>query len=134
VDTLSKIDPAVVAELRRISAPGSADLSTRLVSLFRSGSVDALRQLQASLEASAFQAARAICHRLKSSAANVGALEFSRHVAQLERSCVGGDLARATRLLEGLQAAHASLVAELEEMCQDDLSERAASSAVAARR
>ncbi len=133
VDALSKLDPTVVAELRGISARGSADLYTRLAGLFRTSSVDALRHLRAALESSALPAARAICHRLKSSAANVGALEFSRRVGQLERSCVEGDLAAACNLLEALQAAHAPLLAELDEACQDVLT-GTPSSAVAGRR
>ena len=134
MSALSKLDPTVVSELRRISARGSADLYTRLADLFRTGCADALRDLRVCLEGSAFQPARAICHRLKSSAANVGALGFSRQVGQLERACVAGDIARAGQLLTSLQAAHASLLAELEEVCRQDFSETTVSSAAAARR
>ena len=134
MNALSKIDPTVVSELRRIPARGSADLYTRLAGLFRTGCADALRDLQVSLEGSAFQPARAICHRLKSSAANVGALGFSRQVGQLERACIAGDIARAGQLLTSLQAAQPALVAQIEAVCQQDFSGMTVSSAVAARR
>ena len=75
VDSLCEIDRKVVAEIRGV---GTVDLYSRLVELFRTGSSEALAQLRAALAVSAFQPARAVCHRLKSSAANVGALDFNR--------------------------------------------------------
>jgi len=110
-DSLCQVDAGVVAELGRVT--GSAQLYSRLVELFRTGSSDALAQLRAALSDSGFQPARAVCHKLKSSAANVGALAFSRQVALLERRCVEEDLTQARELLEGLQAAHSGLMSEL---------------------
>jgi HPt (histidine-containing phosphotransfer) domain-containing protein len=112
-DTLSKVDPTVIAELRRIPGRGSVDLYSRLVDLFETGSADALAQLCAALEASSCKPACAICHKLKSSAANVGALAFAQRVGQLEQLCIEGDITRALGLLEGLQAAQPALIAEL---------------------
>jgi HPt (histidine-containing phosphotransfer) domain-containing protein len=111
VDALCQVDRNVVAELRKLS--GGADLYSRLVELFRSGSSEALTQLHAALGASSFQTARAVCHRLKSSAANVGAVAFSRQVALLEQLCVAADITRAQDLLGELQAAHSGLMTEL---------------------
>jgi HPt (histidine-containing phosphotransfer) domain-containing protein len=110
-DALCQVDAKVVAELGRVS--GSAKLYSRLVDLFRTGSSEALAQLRSALSGSAFQPARAVCHKLKSSAANVGAVEFSRQVALLEQRCTEEDLTRARELLEGLQAAHSGLMTEL---------------------
>jgi len=110
-DSLCQVDAQVLAELGRVT--GSAQLYSRLVELFRTGSSDALAQLRAALSDSGFQPARAVCHKLKSSAANVGALAFSRQVALLERRCVEEDLTQARELLEGLQAAHSRLMNEL---------------------
>ena len=110
VDALCEVDRKVVAEIRGV---GSADLYSRLVELFKTGSSEALAQLRAALATSAFHPARAVCHRLKSSAANVGALAFSRQVGLLEQLCVAGDLDRARALLEGLQAAHSGLITQL---------------------
>jgi HPt (histidine-containing phosphotransfer) domain-containing protein len=109
--SLCQVDAQVVAELRRVS--GSAKLYSRLVDLFRTGSSDALAQLRSALSGPGFQPARAVCHKLKSSAANVGALAFSRQVALLEQRCAEEDLTRARELLEGLQAAHSGLMTEL---------------------
>lgn len=110
-DSLCQVDARVVAELGRVS--GSAKLYGRLVDLFRTGSSEALAQLHSALSGSGFQPARAVCHKLKSSAANVGALAFSRQVALLEQRCVEEDLPLARELLESLQAAHSGLMTEL---------------------
>ena len=110
-DSLCQVDARMVAELGRVS--GSAKLYGRLVDLFRTGSSEALAQLHSALSGSGFQPARAVCHKLKSSAANVGALAFSRQVALLEQRCVEEDLPLARELLESLQAAHSGLMTEL---------------------
>lgn len=110
-DALCQVDARIVAELGRVS--GSANLYSRLVALFRTGSSDALAQLTSALEAAALQPARSVCHKLKSSAANVGAMAFSRQVALLEQRCVDGELRQARELLAGLQAAHSGLMMEL---------------------
>ncbi len=110
-DALCQVDARIVAELSRVS--GSANLHARLVALFRTGSSDALAQLSSALEASALQPARAVCHKLKSSAANVGAMAFSRQLALLEQRCADGDITQARELFVGLQAAHSGLMMEL---------------------
>jgi len=110
-DALCQVDARIVAELSRVS--GSTNLYSRLVALFHTGSADALAQLTSALEASALPPARSVCHKLKSSAANVGAMAFSRQLALLEQRCVAGDLHQARELLAGLQAAHSGLMTEL---------------------
>jgi len=112
-DSLTQIDREVVAELRRLPVRGSANLFVKLVGLFEISSTEALAQLQTALQMSAAGQATAICHKLKSSAGNVGAVAFAREAGRIERHCVEGDLARARELLGGLQAAHPTLLAEL---------------------
>ena len=92
---------------------GSSDLFVSLVGLFQSGSSDAMATLDTKLQAGDLAAAGAICHKLASSAANVGALSFSRDMRRLERLCVAGDLAEAQPLFNRLHAAYPSLILEL---------------------
>ncbi len=111
---LSKLDKATVVQLRGVTAPGrGTDLYTRLSELFRTGSAIALGELQSALQDNDLTAARAICHKLKSSAANVGAMAFSGDVRRLEKLCAAGDSAQARSALERLRSAHPALVAEL---------------------
>jgi HPt (histidine-containing phosphotransfer) domain-containing protein len=113
VTALSKVDPTVVAQLRGVPSKSSTDLYCTLVDLFRAGSPEALAQLRSALANSALLPARAICHKLRSSAANVGALAFAQELGQLERLCLEGDLGRAQGVLVGLEAAYSALMVEL---------------------
>ena len=113
LEDLSKVDQATVARLRGSGAPGRTHLYARLVELFRGGSTAALGELQASLRSGDLAAARAICHKLKSSAANVGAMAFSEDVRRLEQLCAEGDATAAWSVFERLHAAHPTLISEM---------------------
>jgi signal transduction histidine kinase/ligand-binding sensor domain-containing protein/CheY-like chemotaxis protein/HPt (histidine-containing phosphotransfer) domain-containing protein len=112
-DDLSRLDQATVVRLRRSGARGRPNLYSRLVGLFRAGSTAALDELRVALHAGDMAAARAICHKLKSSAANVGAMVFSEDVRRLEQLCAGGDAGAAWSTYERLRSAHPALIAEL---------------------
>ncbi|HEY7890210.1 MAG TPA: two-component regulator propeller domain-containing protein [Steroidobacteraceae bacterium] len=112
-EDLAKVDQATVVRLRGSGAPGRTDLYARLVELFRVGSTSALGELQAAIRSGEMAAARATCHKLKSSAANVGAMVFSEDVRRLEQLCAGGDAAAAWSACERLRAAHPALLSEL---------------------
>jgi HPt (histidine-containing phosphotransfer) domain-containing protein len=110
---LSGVDATAVAGLRNLRASGHADLYSKLVDLFRTGSTGAIVQLKSALEADDLGGASGVCHKLASSAANVGALAFARDVRRLEKICDEGDKPRAQRLCHRLAAAHPALLAEL---------------------
>jgi len=112
-EDLSRLDQATVARLRGAGAKGRPNLYSRLAALFRTGSTAALDELRVALHAGDMTAARAICHKLKSSAANVGAMAFSEDVRRLEQLCAGGDAASASSTYERLRSAHPALIAEL---------------------
>jgi len=92
---------------------GHADLHSKLVDLFQTGLSDSLTQLQAALGVRDLKAAGAVCHKLASSAANVGALSFAKDVRHLEQLCIAGDAARAQSLYGRLCAAQPVLIEEL---------------------
>jgi CheY-like chemotaxis protein len=112
-EDLSKLDEATIARLRGTWARGRSNLYARLVELFHAGSTTALEELQAALRRGDLAAARATCHKLKSSAANVGALAFSEDVRRLEQLCAAGDVTAAWSAFERLRSAHPALIAEL---------------------
>ncbi len=111
--SLSKVDAEVVAQLRRIPTSGAIDLYSKLIGLFESASAEALPQLRTALDNSSAGQAASICHRLKSSAANIGALVFARQLGQLEQLCRRGEIGGAMDLLRPLETALPALVAEL---------------------
>ncbi|MGH8298859.1 MAG: two-component regulator propeller domain-containing protein [Steroidobacteraceae bacterium] len=110
---LAQLDRATVVRLRGSAAPGRPDLYSRLVELFSTGSATALAELQAALRDQDLTAARAICHKLKSSAANVGAMAFSEDVRRLEQLCAAGDSTEVWSAFERLRSAHPALICEL---------------------
>ncbi len=110
---LAVVDAATVAGLRRLRGGEHADLYTQLVGLFSAGSTEAVALLAARIDAGDFAAAAAICHKLASSAANVGALAFARMVRLLEKHCVSETGEHARNLHQRLCAAHPALIEEL---------------------
>src|SRR5207237_265835 len=95
---------------------GDSAESVPIVELSAVCCAQSLAQLARALESSARAAAAAVCHKLASSAANVGAGAFARDVRQLERLCKAGDTPAARELSQRLAAAHPALIAELSAM------------------
>jgi len=113
VEPLVEVDRAAVAGLQSLPAGGGEHFYTRLVALFRTTSAAAMDQLGTALRDGNLPAAGAIAHKLKASAANVGALAFSRHVRQFEQLCDTGDVPGVQRLYARLATAYPRLVEEL---------------------
>jgi signal transduction histidine kinase/ligand-binding sensor domain-containing protein/CheY-like chemotaxis protein/HPt (histidine-containing phosphotransfer) domain-containing protein len=113
VEDLAKVDEATVRRLRGSGTRGRTNLYARLVELFSAGSTAALGELDAALRGGDLAAARATCHKLKSSAANVGAIAFAEDVRRLEQLCAAGDATPAWSAFDRLRSAHPALIAEL---------------------
>jgi CheY-like chemotaxis protein len=112
-DALSSVDPAAVTTLRNLRAGTHADLYSKLVELFQVGSTKSLAELRAALASADLKSAAAVCHKLASSAANVGALIFARDVRLLGQMCSAGDCGAAQELHDRLAMAHPALLDEL---------------------
>ena len=112
-DALSSVDPTAVASLRNLRPGRHVDLYSKLVDLFRVSSSGSLAELRAALAISDFKTAGAICHKLASSAANVGALAFAKDVRLLGQMCIAGDAVAAQQLHADLETAHPALLEEL---------------------
>ncbi|HEX7061361.1 MAG TPA: two-component regulator propeller domain-containing protein [Woeseiaceae bacterium] len=112
---LACVDANAVSALRQLSSGRQVDLYSKLVELFRSSSARSLEELEAALREDDLAAAAAAAHKMAAAAGNVGALAYSQQVKALERHCVAGDGERARELCRALQAAHAPLLASLQE-------------------
>jgi signal transduction histidine kinase/ligand-binding sensor domain-containing protein/CheY-like chemotaxis protein/HPt (histidine-containing phosphotransfer) domain-containing protein len=110
---LSTVDTKTVASLRHLRSGGGADLYPKLVALFQTGSAESLAALELALAGPDLGAASALCHKFKSSAANVGALAFSRELALLEKACDTGNLELAQQLYARVRGAYPALLDEL---------------------
>ena len=113
IQAATEIDAATVMGLKNLRSSGQSDLYSKLVALFRPVSSKALDQLRSALAADDLETASALCHRLSSSAANVGALAFAQNLRQLEKACQERDRTRAGRLYDMVRAAHPALIDEL---------------------
>jgi HPt (histidine-containing phosphotransfer) domain-containing protein len=111
-NALAEIDLSTVEGLKTLRS-GGPSLYCKLVGLFETGSTRALVELEAALAGGDHPAAGALCHKLASSAANVGALAFARCVRQLEKSCAERDAVKAAGLYRAIRAAHPELLGEL---------------------
>jgi CheY-like chemotaxis protein/HPt (histidine-containing phosphotransfer) domain-containing protein len=109
-DSLSLVDPSAVSTLRNLRAGKHADLYSKLVDLFRVGSAKALTELRGALAAGDLKTAGSVCHKLASSAANVGALAFAKEVRRLGNMCGEDNLAGAEELTGSLETAHPMLM------------------------
>jgi HPt (histidine-containing phosphotransfer) domain-containing protein len=114
---LSAIDAHTVAGLRALRAGKNSDFYSQLVELFKRASTESLKDLRAAIDAGNLKIAASVCHKLLSSAANVGATEYAKQVRKLEHLCLAGDLPSAEDLHERLQAAHPSLLEALSGYC-----------------
>jgi CheY-like chemotaxis protein/HPt (histidine-containing phosphotransfer) domain-containing protein len=112
-DGLSSIDQRALARLCEMRAGQAGSLFERLVGLFASSSSETLMGLRKALSSEDLHAAAALCHKLKSSAANVGAASFARCVKQMEERCLQGDTDRARELFAALSEAHPLLLQNL---------------------
>ena len=110
---LAAVDAKAVASLRNLRSGGGTDLYSKLVALFESGSAESLAALDRALVGSDLAAAAALCHKFKASAANVGALVFSRELGLLEDACAAGQLEQARQLCARARGAYPALLAEL---------------------
>jgi CheY-like chemotaxis protein/HPt (histidine-containing phosphotransfer) domain-containing protein len=107
---LASVDAAAVASMRKLRARGHTDLYSKLVELFRTGSAESLAQLGDAMVENDLVAAAGLCHKLASSASNVGALAYGKELRRLEQLCNDGEQAQAAEVHELIQAAYAPLM------------------------
>jgi signal transduction histidine kinase/ligand-binding sensor domain-containing protein/DNA-binding NarL/FixJ family response regulator len=112
------VDAEAVASLRALGGGKHADLYSKLVRLFGSSSTQALDELKAALGRGDLPAAAAVCHKLASAAANVGALAYAQRVKELERHALAGESPRAREICDELCAAHVPLLEALQDQRQ----------------
>jgi len=107
------VDAAAVARLGNLRGSGQSNLFARLVDLFQAGSAEAMEQLRAAFETCDLTKGAAVCHKLASSAANVGAISFANDIRHLEHLCAAGEAAAARPLFEKVWTVYPALIEEL---------------------
>ena len=100
--------------LDRLKEWGGDKLLTQMVRLFLDNSAKRMDQIRTGVETSDGAESEKGSHSLKSSAANVGALEVRRIAAEIEAAAVKGDSDSVRDMLPGLEEAYAEARAALE--------------------
>jgi two-component system, sensor histidine kinase and response regulator len=113
LEALASVDAGAVHSLRGLGAGGPEALYGRLAGLFESSSQPVMAALDAALRGGELPQAADLCHRLKSSSANVGAMAFAAGLRELEQHCRAGEDMRAKELHQQLVAAFPALLATL---------------------
>ena len=116
VPTVPGVDRSVVSALRNLPSRGQGDLYATLVRLFEASSGSGFAQLGAALAAGDLQTASATSHKLRASAANVGASSFAAGLRELEHLCNSGNTAASQRQLAALVAGYPALLEELQRL------------------
>lgn len=114
-ESLASVDGHAVSALEGLGSGRRGPLFKRLVGLYEGSSRALLGKLEAALAGGDLAAAAGVCHTLKSSSANVGALAFAARVRELEQLCREGQAQRAAIVHRQLSAAHEPLLAALQE-------------------
>ena len=91
------IDQKVLDRIRELDVEGESQILERVVNLYLNQANENVRDLLAALKSSDMGTAKDMAHGLKSSSANLGALEFSKLCADIEGALrAGNDLPPAT--------------------------------------
>ena len=110
------MDPTIInpEALERLEEWGGADLVQKMVSLFLENSPERLEQIRAAFADDPGSLPERGSHSLKSSAANVGAVQVREVCALIEHASSEEDWARVRELVPQLESAYAEVVEALE--------------------
>lgn len=106
---MSEIDQKALDNVRALQRPGTPDLLGRIVDLFVAETPQAVVTIAASVETEDLESVRLSAHSVKSSAAYVGAQQFSARMAKIEKAAHAGDLTQCQVLVADLDQ-HANTV------------------------
>lgn len=110
---MSQIDQAALDNIRALQRPNSPDLVGRIVTIFMTQTPDGVKAILDGIESSDLEAVRTAAHSIKSTAAYVGATQFSKRMEGLEKAARTEQLALCQELAVGLQDHTAQVIDEL---------------------
>ena len=114
-DPRSAIDPAAIANLRKLAEPGEPDAAVELIDLFLRDTPVKIQDLQSAIARSDAPALKESAHGLKGSASNLGARRLARLCADLEKRSEAGGLAEAAELFAQVTEEYARVCFILEQ-------------------
>jgi len=129
------LDSEVIHELRNLSVDTGRDILGKSANFFLQQTPKDVDELRRASSQSDLDALRLTAHSLKSSSANLGAIEFSKECHRLEIAARDGELAEANQLLNEIEELLPCVLTALrQEIDQDSESEEELSSGILVRR
>lgn len=98
-----KLDADAIAALRALQVPGRPSIVLRIIDLFESSATALLTELEQGLDEGDVATVTRAAHTLKSSSANIGAMDLAAHAKRIEQAGRDGDLAGCRSAANGLQ-------------------------------
>ncbi len=97
---MSTIDQNVIENLKKLQRPGMPNLLHRVIDIFISESAEKEQLIDKAVQENNAEELAFIAHALKSSSANLGAIQFSKVCAEVEQVGKAGDITKATDLMQ----------------------------------
>lgn len=110
---MSQIDHAALENIRALQRPGSPDILGRIITIFVTQTPDLVQGIMGAVESGDLETIRNNAHSLKSSAAYVGAVEYSSKMAEIERAAREEHLDLCKQITIGLNEHTAEVIVEL---------------------
>jgi len=110
---MSEIDHSALDTVRALQRPGSPDLLGRIIGVFVDQTPSGVEAIIEACESGDLDIVRTSAHAIKSSAAYVGAAQFSTRMANIETAAREQRLADCQQLVAGLTEHSQSVIDEL---------------------
>jgi len=101
---MSEIDQSALDSVRALQRPGAPDLLGRIIGVYVVQTPETVNTICEACTSGELEAVRTSAHALKSSAAYVGATQFSTRMAKLESAAREENLAMCRELVAGKAA------------------------------
>lgn len=114
------LDPEAIAALRKLQRPGQPDVVEKFFKMFLKNSEKLMHSLETGFDQADYAAVSVAAHTLKSSSANLGAIEFSAACKALEAVAKTGSAEEIQLLVTSITKQYKSLQTVLSEYVPDD--------------
>ena len=120
INIMSEIEQSALDNVRALQRPGSPDLLGRIIDIFVTQTPEGVHAIVTALAANDLDTVRNTAHSLKSSAAYVGASQFSTRMADLERAAREEHLSACQDLVQGLEEHAQRVIDELQSLSSQE--------------
>jgi len=115
---MNEIDQSALDVIRALQRPGAADLLGRVIGVFVGQTPEAVEKICKACATGDLETVRASAHAVKSSAAYLGAAQFSSRMAKIESAAAEDNLTVCRELTVGLED-HSQQVLDELQLLQD---------------